>query len=114
MPDISLEVFLQSKHLENTQTTQFTCSTASNGMVIDKLTVCNTSASPATVSINIVPNGGAAATENLVIDAKSIDADATYTFPEIVGHVLYPGDFVSTIASAATALSMRASGRVVR
>ena len=37
----------------------------------------------------------------------------TYTFPEIVGQVLANGGFISTIASAANALTIRASGREI-
>ena len=40
-------------------------------------------------------------------------AGETYTFPEIVGHSLAPSGFISTIAGAATSISIRASGREV-
>jgi hypothetical protein len=36
-----------------------------------------------------------------------------YTFPEIVGQVLLPGSFISTIAGTASAINIRASGREV-
>jgi hypothetical protein len=48
-----------------------------------------------------------------VVDARSIAPDETYTFPELVGQVLDAGGFISTIASAATSLTIRASGREI-
>jgi hypothetical protein len=37
----------------------------------------------------------------------------TYLCPELVGQALEPGGFISTIASAATALTLRVSGREI-
>jgi hypothetical protein len=47
------------------------------------------------------------------MDARSIAPDETYTCPELVGQALEPGGFISTIASAATSLTIRASGREI-
>ena len=50
---------------------------------------------------------------NLIAKTKALTAGECYTFPEIVGHVLGPGDVISTLASAATSITIRASGREV-
>jgi hypothetical protein len=49
----------------------------------------------------------------LIVDARSIAPDETYTFPELVGQALEQSGFISTIASAATSLTIRASGREI-
>jgi len=56
---------------------------------------------------------GTANAANLIIDARTIVPDETYTCPELVGHVLDSGGFISTLASAATSLTIRASGREI-
>lgn len=105
-------VLIGAKYAEDSQTTQYT---AGNGVkvLIDKFTVTNISGSAATISINLVTSGDTAGNDNLILDAKSLAADETYTCPEIVGHVLAAGDFISTIAGTASAITMRASGRLV-
>ena len=51
--------------------------------------------------------------ESPVIDDKTIVPGETYLCPELVGQSLEPGGFISTIASAATALTFRVSGREI-
>ncbi|WP_049082867.1 hypothetical protein [Acinetobacter nosocomialis] len=101
---------IPSKFAENAQTTQYT---ASAPTMIDKFTVTNTTASVATFSCNLVPVSGSASSSNLVIKDKQIAAGETYICPELVGHTLETGSFISTIASAASALSIRASGKEI-
>jgi len=47
------------------------------------------------------------------VKTKTLQAGETYTFPELVGHVLKPSGFISTLASASSAVNMRASGREI-
>lgn len=58
-------------------------------------------------------SGGSAGVTNMIVDSRAIAPDETYTFPELVGQVLESGGFISTIASAATSLTIRASGREI-
>jgi len=81
--------------------------------IIDKFTVTNTSAANVTFSVNLVASGGTAGDANLVLKAKTIVPNETYTCPELVGQVLEAGGFISTIAGAATSLTISASGREV-
>ena len=66
-----------------------------------------------TISVNLVTGGGAAGVTNLIVDARSLAADETYTFPELIGQALEPSGFISTVASAATSLTIRANGREI-
>jgi len=45
--------------------------------------------------------------------SRVIAPNETYTFPELVGHVLESGSTISTLASAAASISIRASGREI-
>lgn len=94
------------------ETTQYT-SPSGTRTIIDKFTGTNTSAAPVTVTVKLIASGGAAGASNTVVSSKTIAAGECYTFPEIVGHVLNAGDFISTLASAAAAVTLRASGRQV-
>jgi hypothetical protein len=95
----------------NTQSTQYTSSNAKT--VIDKFTVTNVSSSAADISVNLVAEGDTASDADLVVDARTIAAGETYTCPELIGQVLESGGFISTLASASSALVLSASGRVI-
>jgi hypothetical protein len=108
---VSIKVLVPAKTAENTQTTQYTASGVT--AIIDKFTATNYSAAAATISVNLVTLADTAGNQNLIVKTKTLQASETYTFPELVGHVLAPGGFISTIAGTATAINIRASGREV-
>lgn len=108
---VIVKTLIASKQAENVQTTQYTAVNCK--AIIDKFTATNTSAGNVTISVNLVTSGGSAGVTNLIVDSRSIAPDETYTFPELVGQVLESGGFISTIASAATSLTIRASGREI-
>jgi hypothetical protein len=105
------KVLIAPKQAEAAQTAQYTATNVR--AIIDKFTVTNTSLANATISVNLVRNTTTAGADNLIIDARTIAPDETYTCPELIGHVLEAGDFISTLASAATALTIRCSGREI-
>tara|TARA_R110000772_G_scaffold47072_2_gene107747 strand:- start:1201 stop:1536 length:336 start_codon:yes stop_codon:yes gene_type:complete len=107
----TLAVLIEPKQAEITQAIQYTVITSI--AVIDKITVTNTGAATATISINIPTNLGSVAASNLIVNARSLDVGESYTCPEMVGHVLKTGDYISTIASVAGTLTIRASGREI-
>jgi P pilus assembly chaperone PapD len=108
---VSIKVLIPPKQAEGTQTTQYTAVNCK--AIIDKFTATNTTAGNVTISVNLVTVAGSAAVSNLIVDTRSIAPDETYTFPELVGQALESGSFISTIASAATSLTIRASGREI-
>lgn len=108
---VTVKNLIPAKQAENVQTTQYTATNCK--AIIDKFTATNTSASNVSLSVNLVGNGGGAGANNLVVDTRVLAPDETYTFPELVGHVIESGGFISTIASAATSLTIRASGREI-
>ena len=108
---VLVKALIPAKQAENAQTTQYTATNCK--AIIDKFTATNTSAANVTISVNLVTSGGSPGASNLIVDTRAIAPDETYTFPELVGQVLDVGGFISTIASAATSLTIRASGREI-
>lgn len=108
---VTISNIIPAKTAENAQTTQYT----SNGVqtIIDKFTATNYNTAAATISVNLVTAAGAAGNDNLIVKTKTLLPSETYTFPELVGHVLPNGGFISTIAGTASAINIRASGRLV-
>lgn len=78
---------------------------------IDKFTATNSGGSNVTLTVHLVPSGGASAAANAF--AKTIAPGTTWPFPELVGHAMERGDTIRTTASAAGAVAIRASGRQI-
>ena len=108
---VTVKNIIPRKQAENAQTAQYTA--VSCKTVIDKFTVTNTSAGNVAFSANLVASGGTASSANLVMKTRSIAPNETYTCPELVGQTLEDGGFISTLAGAATSLTISASGREI-
>jgi hypothetical protein len=108
---VNVKVLIPAKIAENTQVTQYIAQNVS--AIIDKFTATNYSAAAATLSVNLVTQFDSSGNQNLIIKNKTLLPSETYTFPELVGHVLQPGGFISTIAGTASAINIRSSGREV-
>jgi hypothetical protein len=108
---VTVKVLIPAKTAENSQTTQYTASGVTT--IIDKFTATNYSASAATISVNLVTGAGTAGDANLITKTKTLQPAEVYTFPELVGQVLMPSSFISTIAGTASAINIRSSGREV-
>ena len=108
---VNVKVLIPAKIAENTQVTQYIAQNVS--AIIDKFTATNFSAAAATLSVNLVTQFDSSGNQNLIIKNKTLLPSETYTFPELVGHVLQPGGFISTIAGTASAINIRSSGREV-
>ena len=108
---VTVKVLVPAKTAEDAQTTQYTATGVT--AIIDKFTATNYSATAATISVNLVTAAGSASNDNLIVKTKTLQPSETYTFPELVGHVLAPSGFISTIAGTASAINIRVSGREV-
>lgn len=108
---VTVKVLVPAKTVEATQTTQYTANNVTT--IIDKFTATNYSATAAAISVNLVTVSFSAGNQNLISKTKTLQPAEVYTFPELVGQVLNPGDFISTLAGTASAINMRVSGREV-
>ena len=108
---VQVTVLVPAQTANNTQSTVYTATGVT--AIIDKFTATNYSGTAATISVNLVTAAGAAGNDNLIVKTKTLQASETYTFPELVGHVLRPSGFISTLAGTASAINIRVSGREV-
>jgi len=108
---VTVKNIIPPKQAENAQTSQYTATNCK--CIIDKFTVTNTNSSNVTISVNLVASGGSAGNSNLIVKTRSVVPGETYLCPELVGQVLEAGGFISTLASAATSLTITASGREI-
>lgn len=108
---VTVKVLIPAKVAENTQTTQYTASGVTT--IIDKFTATNFNSVAATISVNLVTGADTAGNANLITKTKTLQPSEVYTFPELVGQVLMPSSFISTIAGTASAINIRSSGREV-
>lgn len=108
---VTTKVLVPAKTAENTQTTQYTATNVT--AIVDKFTATNYSATAASISVNLVTSGGSAGNDNLITKTKTLQPSEVYTFPELIGQVLASGGFISTLASAASSINIRVSGREI-
>lgn len=108
---VSPKGIIASQQLTNANVTYYTSTNIVT--IIDKMTLCNTTAGAVTVTVDLVDSGGTAGASERVISARSIGAGETYTCPEVVGHILNSGDTIQALCSANTSVTIRASGRQV-
>lgn len=102
---------IPSKLIESASTMQYTTATAK--AIIDKFTALNTDSVERTITVYIVPGAGSPSATNMVVKTKAISAGQTASLHELIGHVMEAGGSIYTAASAATAISIRASGREI-
>mgnify|MGYP003609120109 FL=1 len=108
---VTVKVLVPSKSMEATQQIQYTADNAN--AIIDKFTVTNVTANNVSFSVNIVATGGTASPSNQIIKDRTLAPNESYICPALVGHAIDRGGFISTIASAASSLTMRVSGREI-
>lgn len=104
------KVLIPSKIMEPSQTTQYTAVGVKT--YIDKITVTNTSNSNASFNVCLVANSEAPASRNTLVINKTLAPNESYLGAELVGHILSPGDYISTYGTN-SALTLRASGREI-
>lgn len=109
---VTAKVLIEAKYAGNGLTTEYTAPSSTKAM-IDKFTATNTDSGAQTLSVHLVPNGGSAGASNIVTSLLSIAAGASVDVPELKNHILETGGFVSVVASVASKVVIRASGREI-
>lgn len=108
---VTVKTLFEAQYAPATQTVMYTADGVKT--IIDKFTATNSSASAATISINVVAAIDSTGYQNLMTAAKNLQSHEVYTFPELVGHVLDDGDRITLTSNTASAIVIRASGREV-
>jgi hypothetical protein len=102
-------VFTEPVLLTVAAVTEYT-SPVNTTSIIKKCTVCNSTGTPATLTIYKIASAGTAGALNTITSARLVAAGATYEAFEIENHVLAPGDFVQALSGTGAALSFSMSG----
>jgi len=100
---------IQAIQLPNAVAAQYTCP-ASTQIIVRHVVFSNTTGGAITVKGYVVPSGGSVTDAAVVLPTTSIAANTPYVSPEFSGVVLKAGDTIQCFASAATSISMNASG----
>ena len=108
---VTVKNLVPGKTVENVQTTQYTAANVTT--IIDKFTATNYDTVARSITVNLVTSGDTVGNANKIVASRTLQPNETYLFPELVGAALAPGGFISTIASNATGINIRASGREV-
>lgn len=106
---INFKKLVDGTQLATTAATLYTAPANTTAQIQD-VTVCNTSTAAATVTFYVVETGGAANAASTVLKTKAIGVSETVTLSDLTGVVLEAGDTLRGLASAATAVSVQASG----
>lgn len=86
----------------------YTCPTGTRARIL-KCTATNDTTTAVTFDMHLVPSGGSADATNYLINTKTLGSKESYTCPEVVGHVLEPGDTVQGVASSANQVTVALS-----
>ena len=109
---VYVRVLIPAKIAAATNTTQYTAPSGVTA-IIDKFTCTNYDTVTRSITVNLVTNGDTPGDQNKIVISRTLQPNETYMFPELVGAAIAPGGFITTIASNATGLNIRASGREV-
>lgn len=90
-------------------TSDATIYTAAAAEVLSNILLTNTTSSPATVSVSVVPSGGSVQDSNRIAKGIEVPANGVLLL-ESLRIVMATGDFISVIASAATSITVRGTG----
>ena len=91
--------------LATTATTYYTAP-ANVRSIIRKVTFTNPTAGAVTVTVYLVPSGGAAGATNVLVSAMSVGAGETFECFEAQGQVLQAGGLLQALCSAASSLTI--------
>lgn len=109
---VTAKVLIAAKYASDSLTTEYTAPSSTKAM-IDKFTATNTDAGAQTLSVHLVTSGGSAGPSNLITSLLSIGAGVSVDVPELKNHILEAGGFISAVASVASKVVIRASGREI-
>lgn len=108
---IAAKPLIHAKYASNSGSIEYSAPSSTN-TIVDKFTAYNSSGGPVDLSIYIMRNGASPSNANIVTK-QTVATLTTLDLTEIQNHVLGPTDSIHVLASAGSAISIRASGREV-
>ncbi len=107
---VTVKCLVEAAQAPSSQTTVYTAPSGTR-VIIDKFHGYCPSAG-VSLTVNLVANAGSAGASNIQV-VKTFAAGEAYSFPEIIGHYLNAGAFISIVASSAATVVYRISGREI-
>jgi len=101
--------FVKGVNLTDAVVTYYTVGTSTKA-IVTKASFVNDHTSAVTVTINIVPSGGAADYANRITKEKVLVAGESWSCSDIVSHVIEASGFISMVASVTAKIGCRISG----
>lgn len=101
--------FTEGNVLTTTDAVQYT-SPANTVSMIKQLTLTNFGAAAVTVTIHLVPSGGASATSNVLLNATVIAAGQAVPVYAAINHILQAGDSIWAKTDTNTSVNIMISG----
>jgi predicted phage tail protein len=83
---------------------------ASTLTTISACTLTNTSAAPVTATVHLVATGGTAGSANTILFARALAVGESFNVGSAIGQTLASGGQIQALASAATSITLVASG----
>ena len=105
------KAIIETKRANDTLATEYTCSVLKT--IVDTFTATNTTASNATISVNLVPQGVSVGDSNCVVHEKILTPGQIYRAYSVIGQTLEEGDSISVVSNTADAVTIRSSGREI-
>ena len=108
---VTAKNLVEGRSVPDVDTTVYTAP-ANTTTIVDKVTAGNYDVTPRVVTIGIVAAGNTVS-DIYYIAKRTLAAKETYIWPEVVGQILNPGDYITAIASQADTINLRISGREI-
>jgi len=106
---ITPKAMVDGVNLTDSAVTYYTVDTGARA-IIKKATFVNDHTVAVTVTVNIVPSGGAVGYANRVVKDKALAAGETWICYDLENHEIEQGGFISMLASVTAKIGCRISG----
>jgi hypothetical protein len=108
---VTAKNLVEGRSIPNAETTVYTAP-ANTTTIVDKVTTANYDSATRVITIGIVAAGNVIG-DVYYIAKRTLAAKETYIWPEVVGQILNPGDYITAIASQDDTINLRISGREI-
>ena len=103
------QTLIAGSQLTATAATYYTAP-ANTKAIIQNMTLTNTTANAVTATVHVISTGATETASNMIISARVIAANESYTCPEAIGKVILATGTIRALAGSATAITIESSG----
>lgn len=110
---LTLKKLVPGSELTASAATYYTCPTGTRAKITHATATNHHASNGITMTVYLVPVGGSADDNTMVIDAMPVGPKETLTLSEIIGHVLEAGGTIQALAGSASEVAFHVSGAEV-